>query len=329
MCSVGFCFWIPSQIYIVCVVHTFQRIRGRAVKAVDSKSTGVSPRRFESCRMRHKQNVQFCDILSKHFSKPWLPRGIFTPVQNFARSDPRECIWNADFLECGRSSCGKTNVIQSWGQNIQRVLGLFLIGRLYLSNVIAAIARNRGSVLHSTRALETSYLPGKGEPQINKCGPWWGAGHCTPLLWTTMTSSSMRARQLHHFSSRVSAFERGPFHLKNKITRGPFHLKNKITRRMLVLSEWAGYMFVCVYDGRDSKYRDSMSECIINQVNPYQKERKESYITMGVYWSGCVPPRQNNTSRVDPLAEMGDDLPSVDKFQPSNHPSQATNLKTL
>jgi len=30
--------------------------------------------------------------------------------------------------------------------------------------------------------LLKSYLPGKGEPQINKCGPWWGAGHCTPLL---------------------------------------------------------------------------------------------------------------------------------------------------
>ena len=55
------------------------------------------------------------------------------------------------------------------------------------------------------------YLPCKGEPQINKCGPWKGAGHCTLVLWTSTTSSSMRARQLHPFSSRVSAFERGPF----------------------------------------------------------------------------------------------------------------------
>jgi hypothetical protein len=46
------------------------------------------------------------------------------------------------------------------------------------------------------------YLPGKGEPQINKCGPWRGAGHCTLVLWTSMTSSSMRAGQLHNFSQR-------------------------------------------------------------------------------------------------------------------------------
>ena len=27
-----------------------------------------------------------------------------------------------------------------------------------------------------------AYLPDEGEPQINKCGPWGGAGHCTPVL---------------------------------------------------------------------------------------------------------------------------------------------------
>ena len=34
-------------------------IRGRAVKAADSKSAGVSPRRFESCRMRHVSSFPF------------------------------------------------------------------------------------------------------------------------------------------------------------------------------------------------------------------------------------------------------------------------------
>jgi len=61
------------------------------------------------------------------------------------------------------------------------------------------------------------YLPGKGEPQINKCGPWKGAGHCTLVLWTSTTSSSMRARQLHPFSGFSGfCFRAGPFSFLNK-----------------------------------------------------------------------------------------------------------------
>ena len=98
-------------------------------------------------------------------------------------------------------------------REFERVDFFFLKSNLI--DIIAAKERGLGSDVWHVSSHIGAYLPGKGEPQINKCGPWWGAGHCTRLLWTTMTSSSMRARQLHHFSSRVSAFERGPFFPKN------------------------------------------------------------------------------------------------------------------
>ena len=49
----------------------------------------------------------------------------------------------------------------------------------------AAIGQIQGKIRRAvadTRAQGWAYLPGKGEPQINKCGPWGGAGHCTPVL---------------------------------------------------------------------------------------------------------------------------------------------------
>ena len=54
--------------------------RGRVVKALDLKSNGVSPRRFESCRLRNKLLVKTAQPQKKIYSLSGVG---FEPTQSF------------------------------------------------------------------------------------------------------------------------------------------------------------------------------------------------------------------------------------------------------
>jgi hypothetical protein len=47
---------------------------------------------------------------------------------------------------------------------------------------VAELFRSDCRVVNRKPGTFQAYLPDEGEPQINKCGPWGGAGHCTPVL---------------------------------------------------------------------------------------------------------------------------------------------------
>ena len=47
---------------------------------------------------------------------------------------------------------------------------------------VATLYPIHSRVVNRKPSTSQAYLPDEGEPQINKCGPWGGAGHCTPVL---------------------------------------------------------------------------------------------------------------------------------------------------
>ena len=66
--------------------------------------------------------------------------------------------------------------------HVRRPLDVLFHLLFFWETAISATQNEYSCVFARSSAGLQAYLPGKGEPRINKCGPWRGAGHCTPVL---------------------------------------------------------------------------------------------------------------------------------------------------
>ena len=93
--------------------------RGRVVKAMDLKSIGVSPRRFESCRLRFYPHKEGYRRLSRQWHNQLKPLCSHSSQVQQPANSREYSVWNIDInLKCSTKStyCVKIILILIWGR---------------------------------------------------------------------------------------------------------------------------------------------------------------------------------------------------------------------